>query len=239
MIHHKSNAELSADARRSLLGHLGTAVGSLALFLAIYLSLNQIFVTISFKNRGLDLIFSLFVRFVTTLFGSLFGIGLSSVFLNLQYGQAAAVRNLFCCFSENADKAVRLRAFITGGEMLCLLPLQILVFFKNEGPTAARLPLLLSAAAVCFLLYGIWTLTFSMANYLFLDFPEMDPSRILRVSRHMMKGNRIRMFCLLLRSFRLHLLGVFSFGLANLYAGCNQYACVAAFYKDMMTQAHK
>jgi uncharacterized membrane protein len=239
MICHKTNAELSADARRSLLGHLGTAVGSLLLFFAITMSLNQIFAAISLGNRGLDLVLSLCVRFVTSLFGSLFGIGLASVFLNLQYGHAAAVRNLFCCFSENADKAVRMRGFLTAGEMLCLLPFQILLFFTSENQVASRLPLILPVAAVCFLLYGIWTLTFSMANYLFLDFTEMEPSRILRASRNMMRGNRIRLFCLLLRSLPLHLLGVFSFGVANLYAGCNQYACVAAFYKDMMTQARR
>ena len=125
------------------------------------------------------------------------------------------------------------------GEMLCLLPVQILIYFTKEGQTLARLPLILPVGAVCFLLYELWTLTFSLANYLFLDFPEMEPSRILRASRQIMAGNRIRLFLLILRSLPLHLLGIFSFGLANLYAGCIQYACVAAFYKDMMTQAQK
>lgn len=239
MAHHKTNAELAADARRSLLGHLGTAVWSLVLFVGISMSMNQIFASISIGNKEVDLIISLFVRFVTSTFASLFGVGLASVFLNLQYGQTAAVRNLFYCFSELADKSVRLRAFLTAGEMLCLLPLQILMYFTEEGQTLSRLPLILPVGAVCFLLYGAWTLTFSMANYLFLDFPQMEPSRILRASRHMMAGNRIRLLLLILRSLPLHLLGIFSFGLANLYAGCLQYACVAAFYKDMMTQAQK
>lgn len=239
MAHHKSNAELAADARRSLLGHLSTAVWSLVLFMGISMSMNQIFTNISIGNKEVDLVISLVVRFVTSTFGSLFGIGLASVFLNLQYGQPAAVRNLFYCFSENADKSVRMRAFLTAGEMLCLLPVQILIYFTKEGQTLARLPLILPVGAVCFLLYEVWTLTFSMANYLFLDFPEMEPSRILRASRQIMAGNRIRLFLLILRSLPLHLLGIFSFGLANLYAGCIQYACVAAFYKDMMTQAQK
>lgn len=239
MVHHKTNAELAADARRSLLGHLSTAVWSLVFFTGISMSMNQIFTNISIGNKEVDLVISLVVRFVTSTFGSLFGVGLASVFLNLQYGQPAAVRNLFYCFSEIADKSVRLRAFLTAGEMLCLLPVQILLYFTKEGQTLARLPLILPVGVVCFLLYEVWTLTFSMANYLFLDFPEMEPSRILRASRHIMGGNRIRLFLLILRSLPLHLLGIFSFGLANLYAGCIQYACVAAFYKDMMTQAQK
>ena len=87
MAHHKSNAELAADARRSLLGHLSTAVWSLVLFMGISMSMNQIFTNISIGNKEVDLVISLVVRFVTSTFGSLFGIGLASVFLNLQYGQ--------------------------------------------------------------------------------------------------------------------------------------------------------
>ena len=81
----------------------------------------------------------------------------------------------------------------------------------------------------------MWTLTFSMANFLLLDFPDEDAHRILRASFHMMQGNKFRLFMLYLRLLPLHLLGLFSFGLANIWTGCCHHACTAAFYKDMMT----
>ena len=75
-----------------------------------------------------------------------------------------------------------------------------------------------------------------MVNYLLLDFPEMESGKILRAARTMMRGNRIRLFLLLFRLVPMHLLGIFSFGVANLYAGSCQHACSAAFYKDIMEQ---
>ena len=51
-----------------------------------------------------------------------------------------------------------------------------------------------------------------------------------------MRGSRLRLIRLYLRVLPLHMLGLLSFGLANLWAGSCQYACAAAFYKDMMTQ---
>ena len=80
-----------------------------------------------------------------------------------------------------------------------------------------------------------WTLTFAMANYLLLDFPEMNSDRILRAARTMMRGNRMRLFRLYLRLLPLHLLGLFSLGIANVWASCCQYASVTAFYKDIMS----
>ena len=88
MVHHKTNAELAADARRSLLGHLSTAVWSLVLFTGISMSMNQIFTNISIGNKEVDLVISLVVRFVTSTFGSLFGVGLASVFLKLQINRS-------------------------------------------------------------------------------------------------------------------------------------------------------
>ncbi|MDO5132914.1 MAG: DUF975 family protein, partial [Eubacteriales bacterium] len=225
-----------ADARRSLLGHLGTAVWSVLLYLFIQLFLSGLLFTFPFKNPLLQVLSGIPVRYLTLLFCSLFGIGLSSVFLNLQYGQQASVRDLFFCFRENPDKSVRIRAFVTAGELVSLLPLQVLVNLPSETPLTERLPLLTAAGLVSLTAYAAWTTTYSMVNFLMLDFPQADAGRILRTSRSMMRGSRIRLLLLYLRVLPLHLLGLFSFGLANLWAGSCRHACAAAFYRDMMSR---
>ena len=232
---HKSNAELFADARRALLGHLSIAVWSLLLVVALSFLLTQIAASFTFPNIYLSLTANLAAHFVTTLFASLFGIGLSSVFLNLLYGQPASIRCLLVGFVENPDNCVRARFYVTCGEFLCLLPLQLFVYVLDEKSLTTFLPVTAAVGILCLIAYTIWSLTFSMVNYILLDFPDMDAGRILRVSRSMMHGNRVRLLLLYFHILPLHLLGLFSFGLANIWASCCQYACVAAFYKDMMT----
>lgn len=239
MKHYKKGALLFADARRSLLGHLATAVWSLLLFMLLSLFLNQIAASFAAEKSILSFIISVAAAYVTSLFISLFGVGLSSVFLNLQYGQPASMRNLLVCFRENQDRAVQTRAYVTLGERLCLFPLQLLLFLTSGGPLAERAPLLLGVGGASIAACTLWTLTYAMTNFLLLDFPDTEAGQILRASRSMMRGNRLRLLLLMLRLLPMHLLGIFSLGLANIYAGCCQHACAAAFYKDMMDQQVK
>lgn len=237
MARYKKNAALFADARRSLLGHLGTALWSVALYLFLTFSLTRIPASFSLEGRAAALAVSVIAEYATALFGSLFGIGLASVFLNLQYGQPASVRELFSCLREDPDRSVRVRAYVTFGGQLCLLPLQILTAFSTGGALQDSLPLYCAVGGACIAAHTVWSLTYAIANYLLLDFPQMPPRQVLHASRSMMRGNRVRLFFLLLRLLPMHLLGIFSLGLANLYAGCCQHACAAAFYKDLMASA--
>ena len=95
---YKTNARLFADARQALLGHLNVAVWSLLLITAITVLLAQFSVSFHFSNKYLGLTASLAARFLSALIISLFGIGVSSVFLNLQYRQPASVGNLLAGF---------------------------------------------------------------------------------------------------------------------------------------------
>lgn len=235
MKHHKSNAELFADARRALLGHLSTAVWSLLLFTALTIFLTQLSSSFNISNKYLSLIVVLASRFVATLVISIFGVGLSSIFLNLLYGQPASIRGLFNGFAENSDTCIRVRFFITFGEYVCLLPFQIFVFLVPAEKLTKLIPLVIALGLFCLVGYMYWVLTFAMANFLLLDFPQMSADRILQAARNMMNGNRKRLLMLYLRILPLHLLGLFSFGIANIWATCCQNACVTAFYKDMMT----
>lgn len=232
---YKTNARLFADARQALLGHLNVAVWSLLLITAITVLLAQFSASFHFSNKYLGLTASLAARFLSALIISLFGVGVSSVFLNLQYRQPASVRNLLAGFLENSDTCIRVRFFITAGEYVSLLPLQLFLYIIPEDSFKEFLPVTIVLGAACLISYLMWTLTFSMANFLLLDFPDEDAHRILRASFHMMQGNKFRLFMLYLRLLPLHLLGLFSFGLANIWTGCCHHACTAAFYKDMMT----
>lgn len=235
MKHHKTNAELFADARRALLGHLSIAVWSLLLFVSLSILLTEFSYTFNFSNKYLGLTLNLAVRYLSTVFVSLFGIGLSSIFLRLLYGKQVLVRNLLTGFFDNSDTCIRVRAFITAGQFVCLLPLQLYMYVVPLESIRSSFPVIGGLTVICLAAFVFWNLTFAMSNYLLLDFPDLPADRILRASYSMMRGNRLRLLMLYVRLLPLHLLGIFSLGLANIWVSCCQYACVTAFYKDMMT----
>lgn len=235
MKYHKSNAELFAEARRALLGRLSTAVWSMLLFIALMVFLTQFSSFLGVSNVIAGLVLNLASRFLATLLISLFGVGLSSVFLKLLYDQPASPRGLITGFLENADNCIRVRFYITFGEFVCLMPLQLFLYLVPTQTLTKLVPVVAALAVFCMAGYMYWSLTFAMADYLLLDFPEMSADRIIKASRSMMHGNRIRLLKLYIRLLPLHLLGLFSFGIANIWTACCQYASVTAFYKDMMS----
>ena len=235
MKYHKSNAELFAEARRALLGHLSTAVWSMLLFIALTIFLSQFSSFFGVSNVIASLVLNLASRFLATLLISLFGIGLSSIFLKLLYDQPASPRGLITGFLENADNCIRVRFYITFGEFVCLMPLQLFLSLVPSQSLTKLVPAVAALTVFCLAGYMYWSLTFAMADFLLLDFPEMNADRIIKASRNMMQGNRIRLLKLYIRLLPLHLLGLFSFGIANVWTACCQYASVTAFYKDMMS----
>ena len=235
MKYHKTNAELFAEARKALLGRLSTAVWSMLLFTAIMLFLSHFSTFSGISNVIAGLVLNLASRFVSTLLISLFGVGLSSIFLKLLYDQPASPRGLITGFMENSDNCIRVRFYITFGEFVCLLPLQLFLYLVPSQTLTKLVPAVAGLTVFCLAGYMYWSLTFAMADFLLLDFPEMKADRIIKTARTMMHGNRIRLLKLYIRLLPLHLLGLFSFGIANIWTACCQYASVTAFYKDMMS----
>ena len=231
---YKNNASLLADARRSLLGHLSVAVSGFLLYSVIGLFLNGLPQSLSFQNPVLNLVIMLAAQFITAVFGSLFGVGLSCIFLNLQYGQEPHISDLFVCLRNNQDTAVRVRSVVTGGELAAVLPIQLLMYFLPQGRTLSYIPVITVVTVVCLAAMFAWRFTFAMADFLLLDFPEMDAGRILRAAKSMMRGSRVRYLRLMLRLLPLHLLTVFSFGLTAMWTGSYQRAAAAAFYRDLL-----
>ena len=231
---YKDNASLLADARRSLLGHLPVAVSGFLLYSVIGLFLNGLPQSFSFDHPVLNLVVMLAAQFITAVFSSLFGVGLSCIFLNLQYGQQPHAGDLFVCLRSSQDTAIRVRGVVTGGELAAVLPIQLLMYFIPQGRTLSWLPVIIIVTIVCFTAMFVWRFTYAMADFLLLDFPEMGARRILRAARSMMRGNRIRYLRLMLRILPLHLLTVFSFGLTAMWTGSYQRAAAAAFYRDLL-----
>ena len=100
-------------------------------------------------------------------------------------------------------------------------------------------PVIGATAVLSALLIVVWRITYAMADYLLLDFPEMDARRLLRSARSMMRGNKKRYLFLMLRFIPLYLLSILSLGITTAWTASYQRAASAAFYRDMISAAQR
>lgn len=231
---YKSICDLKADARASLLGHLTTPVVSVLVYDLLSILISYMISGFGFENRALSFAVMILTDYIVTIFTGMLEIGILYICLSLQFGAVTSFRDLFICFRENSNKAVVLSAFMAFGNIICTLPSLLVSAFAPDGNLAVRLSAIAAAYLVGTVLYAVFCANFRMSQFLFLDFPEISVSEMIRRSRHMMKGSKGRYFLLFLSFIPLDLLGLLSFGLAQFWVTSYYYASCAAFYRDLV-----
>ena len=223
----KDSRSLKRDARESLLGNLTTAVLSIFLYMLAASVLAEMIAGFNLGSPILSLILSVIIYFVINTCGNMLRIGLSYVFLRLQYRKGARIGDLFTAFRANSDAAVIVSAFVAILELFCMLPLIILLSLLSlEGRQSYLLLIIVLFTAGYAASFAVH-IRYSMVPYLFLDFPQLTPEELLR-------GHKMRLFRLCLSFLPLHLLTAISFGVAGLWVSSYFHAAEAAFYKDLM-----
>lgn len=230
----KDSRSLKRDARESLLGHLTTAVLSIFLYVLASSVLMEMIAGFDLGSVLLSLILSALIYFVINTCGNMLGIGLSYIFLRLQYQRGAKVGDLFTAFRGNSDSAVLISAFKAVLELFCMLPLIILLSILSPEGRQNDLPLVILLFAAGYAASVVFRIRYSMVSYLFLDFPELTSGELIRGGVKLIRGHKMRLFKLYLSFLPLQLLTVISFGIAGLWVSSYQHAAEAAFYKDLM-----
>ena len=88
--------------------------------------------------------------------------------------------------------------------------------------------------ALLFIIPGIMAgYSYAMTGYILAENPEMTATEAIEQSKHMMYGNRWRLFCLQLSFLGWDLLCVFTLGIGNLWLTPYKQAAEAAFYRDI------
>ncbi|MBO5981905.1 MAG: DUF975 family protein [Clostridia bacterium] len=74
---------------------------------------------------------------------------------------------------------------------------------------------------------------YAMVPYILADNPSVSGKEALRISKEMMQGNRLRLFCLQLSFIGWELLTVLSFGVGLIWLIPYQNATIASFYREL------
>ena len=226
----KDNKFLKADARESLLGNLTVPVISIFIYTLTSVMLSDLISSFSSSSVALSIIFSALVFLVVNTCTGMLRIGLSCIFLRLQFGMRPVVGDLLYAFRRNSNTAVVISAFLSVLEFLCMLPAILFLSFLygKDFPGHQFLYVILVAAgslgAVAI------RIRYAICTYLFLDFPDFSAEELIRGGTKLMKGHLRRLYFLYLSFLPMYLLTLLSFGLAGLWVSSYTHAAAAAFF---------
>ncbi len=174
---------------------------------------------------------------ITFLLDILMGVllaGQAFLYMNIAYGQPAAVNNLFSGFSSHQDTAVLLRIPYVVTVILCQIPATI---YRLVSGDAYQLQIALLILLAGDLLGVLITLPLSQVYYLFQDFPESSAMTLIKRSIRLMKGNVWRLIKLYLSFIPMMLLGMVTLFIPLFWVAAYLETSLAVFYQDLMTNA--
>jgi len=104
----------------------------------------------------------------------------------------------------------------------------VMVFLRNLAVGAGMI--------LCIVPGVILNYMFAMASYIMADNPEIGPIEALKASASMMKGHKVRLFCLYLSFIGWNILAAFTCGIGYLWLSPYMQAAEAAFYLEISGQ---
>lgn len=230
----KDNKFLKADARESLLGNLTIPVISMFLYTTTTVMLSDLISNFGSSSLLLSLILTVAVFLVVNTCSGMLRIGLSCMFLRLQFGGKAVMGDLLYAFRNNSNTAVIISAFLSVLELLCMLPAILFTAFIPEQSVPGNLFLYIILVAAGALGAIAIRIRYAICAYLFLDFPDYTAGELIRGGTKLMNGHLRRLYSLYLSFLPMYLLTLLSFGIAGLWVSSYTHAAEAAFYKDLM-----
>lgn len=202
---------LRTVARQSLSGKWGTAV--LAGIIASMLGATDGFsmdINLSQETKSVltpALISTALISLALTIIvGSVVAVGYANFNIKLIDGKYASIGDLFSYFSH--FKTVVLTALLKFAKVFLWT-----LLFIVPGIIASY--------------------NYALSDYLLAENPELSPSEALEMSKKIMYGNRLRLFCLELSFIGWAFLCVFTFGIGVLWLNPYQQAAIAAFYREL------
>ncbi|MCM1089310.1 MAG: DUF975 family protein [Butyrivibrio sp.] len=181
------------------------------------------------------------LNLITSFFTAVFNVGLSLFCLNLACGRRLKTSDIFYGFQTQFGKSLKLACVMVLVSELCYLPAHVLSYLIERN---AAEELILSAGflyAICIVIYVPCSLAISQVFLLLLDFPGYSAGELIRLSAHVMKGHKRRLFYIQVSFFPLILLCLLTLGIGNLWLTPYMNITYTFFFLNLMQareQAH-
>ena len=226
----KTNAELRQTARGALSGRY-TEIIPYVLYYVVMTSLITGWTSILPYDDTLFmlLIFTL-ADIVSTAILSIFEFGFLKIFMQICCKKFLKNGLLFSGFSNNPARTVKVSVLLSLLLCICMLPHHLYYYMNSE----LSISLYFGLAIAGMLVYYIIALSFSQCMYLLVDFPTLEFSEIVMLSRKLMKGQKLRYLGLQISFLPLYLLGFLTCGVGLLWIMPYHYSANTCFYLNLV-----
>ncbi len=232
----KTSKQLKGIAKERSLGRYGTLIGANIIIFAIQFIISGI-TTVSASGSILFLIINNIITvIVNILLGTLMS-GKAYLYMNLMYSQSISVSDIFFGLKQQPQKAVIIQSVFVLVDFLVSLPYQFLMIQYQTSPNTDTMSALIFALAIGLIINVYVSLVYSQSFFILHDFPDRSAKEILTTSRHLMKGNKFRLFYLNVTFIPLYLLGIVTLFIPLLWVSVYRYATSCAFYQDLIANA--
>ncbi len=226
-----TNSEIKTISRVKMLGKYGTAIGAFLLMRSICFSLMN---TCTFFANPDGLIYAVIV-FILSLIEGIFVYGEQKIYMQLSCGYETRSFEVFSGFKSSADRAILATFFnnliLYGGVLL--------------GAGAFYLPI--KKTTVFYIAVSVWCviiailcinllLNYSLVMLVMHDYPEMKVVDAFKKSRELMKGRKMAFMWMFISFLPLHLLGVLTFLVGEIFIHPYYRMSVTEFYFDIVKQ---
>ena len=232
----QTSRQLKGIAKERSLGRYGTLIGANIIIFALQFLISGITTVSTSGSILLVIINNIITVIVNILLGTLMS-GKAYLYMNLMYSQSISTSDIFFGLKQQPQKAVIIQSVFVLVDFLVSLPSQILLIQYQTSPNPNTMSALIFALAIGLIINVYVSLVYSQAFFILHDFPDRSAKEILATSRHLMKGNKFRLFYLNVTFLPLYLLGCVTLFIPLLWISVYRYATTCAFYQDLIANA--
>ena len=188
------------------------------------------------ENSPMIIALSYVLPLVMSIVLGILQIGMCLFFLNIVTGRPFYTFDLLYGYLHEFGKSFRLSGVLTLLSFVCFLPFDILLDIYQSGyrMSAELLLILASLQLVLLLIYVPVSLALSQAFYVYLDYPDLSATEILKMSMKIMKGKKRQLFYVRLSFLPLFLLVLVTFGLGLFWFLPYYHVTMSLYYLDLM-----
>lgn len=234
-----SRKVLKAKARKLMVGKYGFLALITVLLSAANLISTSFLGDLFYSGNGIfNLILQIATTAVVNIFYTLLLAGQTKIYLSICSGQDYRMKDLLHAFRDRPEQvAIYSVVYFILQTVMLNVPMWLVQFGIALG-SVQMIVLLTVLSLVIIILCGIVSLELSMVLYLYIDHPYMTALELIRESRRLMKGNRMRLFLLQVSFFGLDLLCLLSFGVGFLFVEPYQQLTTALLYRKISDVSH-
>lgn len=231
----KSARALKAIAREKLLGNYSVAIVTYLVMQFIISGILNIVEKHSGAS-GFGLIIYYAVYIVLTLLTGVFTVGQYWIYRMILRNVKPGVFEMWNGFKHHPDKAIRINLYLLFLVLLCGIPMYIFLLLFIVTNNMLFMPLI----ALCFILFMgsaiFFSLQYSQALFLLIDYPDESPKELMKHSKKMMVGHKLQLLYLNLSFAGVLLLVICTFGIGMLWAYPYITATKTMFYEELFAK---